>query len=97
MLQRDLDIGLDDNELTPWLIPGLCADAEPHSYSVPTLDLDRHGFLIEYSIDPTIRRKVTEILGCDFKRLIPHTHFPKIMAHIEKQEVLRFSADWLEQ
>ena len=97
MLQRDLDIGLEDNELTPWLIPGLCPEAKPYSYSVPTLDFGRHGFVIEYSIDPTIRKKVTEILGYEFERLVPHTHFVKIMAHIEKQEVLRFSADWLEQ
>lgn len=97
MLQRDLDIGLDDNRLTPWPIPGLCADAEPHSYPVPTLDVGRHGFAIEYSIDPAIRRKVTQVLGGRFDRLVPRTHFPIIMAHIKKQEILRFSSDWLEQ
>jgi len=97
MLQRDLNIGLDDNKLTPWLIPGLCQNARPYSYSVPTLDVGRHGFIIEYSIDPTIRKKVTKILGCEFERLVPQIHFPKIMTHIEKQEVLRFSAEWLDQ
>ena len=97
MLQRDLDIGLDDGELTPWLIPGLCTDAEPHSYPIPTLDFGRHGFAIEYSINPAIHRKVTEVLGHEFDRLVPHVHFPIIMAHIEKQEILRFSGDWLEQ
>lgn len=97
MLQRDLDIGLDDKELAPWLIPGLCPGAQPYSYSVPTLDVGRHGFVIEYSIDPAIRKKVTEILGHEFERLVPHTHFPEIMAHIEKQEILRFHADWFDE
>jgi hypothetical protein len=86
MLKRDLDIGLEDNKQTPWLIPGLCEDAEPYSYTIPTLDFERYGFLIEYSIDPAMRKKTTSILGCEFERLVPHTHFPKIMAHIVEQE-----------
>lgn len=54
--------------------------------SIPTLDFERYGFLIEYSIDPAIRKKTTSILGYEFERLVPHTHFPKIMAHIVEQE-----------
>ena len=86
MLKRDLDIGLEDNKKTPWPIPGLCEDAELYSYPIPTLDFKRYDFVVEYSIDPAIRRITTNILGYEFDRLIPHTHFPKIMAHIVEQE-----------
>jgi hypothetical protein len=41
---------------------------------------------VEYSIDPAIRKKTTKILGYEFERLVPHTHFPKIMAYIKEQE-----------
>ena len=97
MLLRDLDIGLEDNELSPFLIPGLCPDVEPHSYSIPTLDFERYDFVIEYSIDPAIRKITTNILGCEFEHLVPHTHFPRIMAHIVQQEALISAADWLEE
>ena len=97
MLRRDLDIGLEDNTQTPWLIPGLCEDAEPYSYTIPTLDFERHDFVIEYSIDPAIRKKTAKILGYEFDRLVPHMHFPKIMAHIMKQEALISAWNWLEK
>ena len=29
MKKRNFDIGLDDGEITPWLVPGICPDAKP--------------------------------------------------------------------
>ena len=51
--ERNMDIGLDDGYITPTLVPGICPDAEPQSYPVPTLDnCYKYGFSIKLEVEP---------------------------------------------
>ena len=95
MLRRHLDIGLGDNMVEPWLIPGLCDRAEPYAYPVPGLDFAEYGFSLKYSIRPTIKRKVTAILGAQVDRIRPDVHLPRIMDHISKDAATRFASYWI--
>lgn len=53
MIQRNMDIGLDDGFVTPILVPGICQDAAPLSYPVPKLDLlKRFGFIMHFEVEP---------------------------------------------
>ena len=55
--KRNLDIGLDDGYVTPWLIPSVCecegATAQP--YSVPNIrDISKYGFSAKLEIEPRV-------------------------------------------
>ena len=90
-LRRHLDIGVEgDNEVAPWLIPGLCELADAHAYPVPDLDFSEYGFSVEYSIKPAIRKKVGRVLGEKVERIQPEVHFAKIMEHIHEDVMERF-------
>jgi hypothetical protein len=53
MLLRNMDMGLDNGHVSPALVPGVCPQAEPMNYPVPTLDTaKRYGFTIEIEIKP---------------------------------------------
>lgn len=53
MIQRNMDIGLDDGHVTPVLVPGVCQDAEPQIYPAPKLDLTNHlGFTVQLEVKP---------------------------------------------
>ncbi|MGB7159857.1 MAG: DUF4056 domain-containing protein, partial [Tepidisphaeraceae bacterium] len=58
-LKRQLDVGLSDDTVHPWLVPGLpfARDAAPQSFALPTLtQVNGHDFADFYSvrIDPNI-------------------------------------------
>jgi len=95
MLRRHLDIGLGDNMVEPWLIPGLCDGARPRAYRVPGLDFTGYGFSIRYSIKPTVKGKVTAILGEKVERIQPDIHLPKIMEYIRIDAATRFASYWI--
>jgi hypothetical protein len=53
MKERNFDIGLDDGLVTPTLVPGVCDDAQPQSYPVPTLDkFYKYGFSMDFELEP---------------------------------------------
>ena len=90
MKKRNLDVGLDDNYITPWLVPGICPDAEPQSLPVPDLEaICERGFDVRIQLDPQIfeKGKIYHSIGLAAdSRVRPQVDFPKIMAVIEKHE-----------
>jgi hypothetical protein len=90
MKRRNLDVGLDDYRITPWLVPGICPDAEPRLYPVPGVELlCSYGFDFEVEIEPNImeKGKIYHSIGlAGNKRIRPQVDFPRIMAFINKQE-----------
>jgi hypothetical protein len=90
MKRRNLDVGMDDGYITPWLVPGICPDAEPLSYPVPDLEaIYRYGFNADVELEPHILEKSKiyhSIHLAGDKRIRPQVDFRKIMAVIEKQE-----------
>ncbi len=95
MKARNLDIGMDDGYITPWLVPYLaeCEGAKAQPYLAPNLDLlSEYGFEIKYEFEPRERQK-GKILKIVYgkkrqKRLVPSVHFPKIMEYIRNDAVV---------
>jgi len=53
MKVRNMDIGLDDGQITPLLVPSMCDQPQPQSYPVPTLtSFNKHGFTMDLYIRP---------------------------------------------
>jgi hypothetical protein len=53
MVQRNMDIGLDDGFVTPVLVPDICQGEKPVSYPVPKLDMfNRLGFSMILEVRP---------------------------------------------
>ncbi|MBN1787989.1 MAG: DUF4056 domain-containing protein [Sedimentisphaerales bacterium] len=54
--KRNFDIGIDDNIVTPLIVPDICQcanDSQIQSYPVPTLDfLLKYGFSMKFEIEP---------------------------------------------
>lgn len=92
--KRNLDIGIDDGYVTPWLVPGICSNTTPVSYAVPEPDLlKKYGFSIELKIEPKIMEShkifKTVYPDSDGKYILPSKNFPEIMKEITKQEIKR--------
>jgi hypothetical protein len=89
MLKRNFDIGTDDGAITPWLVPGICPDAQPLPLPVPNLEfLKPLGFCVELEIEPKEleKNKILEALNLDgHTRIRPEIHFPIIMEYIKKE------------
>lgn len=90
---RNLDIGLDDGLVTPWLVPSLdcCCDSKPQPYPAPTLDsISKYGFSAKVEIKPTSweTNKILNIVYPNKKqrksRIEPALHFAAIMDYIKK-------------
>ena len=89
--KRNFDIGIDDGYVSPWLVPGICENAEPVSYAVPNLDfLEDLGFSIEIKIEPKVmvKNKIFKVVfsNGNGKYIIPSEHFPLIIKDIIKKE-----------
>lgn len=86
---RSMDIGLYDGLVTPVLVPGVCIDAEPKSYSVPALDvLKKYGFAMNLEIEPK-EFESGRILRIIYpngggKKIRPAEHLPIVMDYIKK-------------
>lgn len=96
---RNLDIGLDDGHITPWLVPSLdeCPGAKPKDSPVPNLDfLADYGFSVKLEIEPREVEKA-KILKAAYpntkkrsKRIEPAVHFRAIMNQIEREAEKKF-------
>ncbi|OHB74683.1 MAG: hypothetical protein A2Z25_09425 [Planctomycetes bacterium RBG_16_55_9] len=90
MKRRNLDVGLDDHRITPWLVPDICPGAEPRPYFVPDVKLlGAYGFDIEVEIEPRVleKGKIYHSIGlAGSSRIRPRIDFPALMAAIEKRE-----------
>jgi hypothetical protein len=92
MKQRNMDIGDIDGFVTPMLIPGICPDAKPLSYPIPTLRLlPKYGFKIGLEIEPKVFEgpKILRIVypGGDGKMIRPSVDFPIIMNYIRNEGI----------
>ncbi len=100
---RNLDIGLGDGFVTPWLVPSLdeCPGAQPKDYPAPNLDcLAEYGFSVRLEIQPreVEKRKILKIVYPDSKRrkgkrIEPAVHFAAIMDYIERDAEEKFGRD----
>jgi len=89
MKRHNFDVGLDDGTIMPMLVPEICPGTVAEPYPVPRADVLReNGFNIEVGIDPRVKKtKIHNLIGLDEKSLIvPETHFPMIMTHIETED-----------
>lgn len=97
MKKRNLDIGLDDNRITPMIIPGICQGARPKSYPVPDSDVSRYGFSIKYHILPREfeKGKILRIVypNGKGKMIKPDIHFAPIMAHIREKAIKKYGIE----
>jgi len=88
---RSMDIGLYDGLVTPVLIPGVCLNAEPKSYPVPTLDaLKKYGFRMSLEIHPKelVSSKILKVVypnGMLDRKIHPAEHLPIVMDYIKKE------------
>jgi hypothetical protein len=90
MKKRNLDVGLGDNRVTPWLVPGICPDAKARSLSVPDVGLlHAYGFDVAVEMEPHVleKGKIYQSIGlAKHSRIRPETDFPKILTFIGKHE-----------
>jgi hypothetical protein len=90
MRVRHTDIGLYDGVITPLLVPGICEQAEPRTYPVPTLEkAAQFGFDVTLYVEPKEFEK-NDILQVvcpemDCQTVCLPDDLPILMAHIESQ------------
>jgi hypothetical protein len=102
MNKRNLDMGLDDGFVTPWLIPSVseCEGAEAQPYPVPDIGtISKYGFSVKFETEPRIWQGST-ILNIAYpqgkpkgKRIEPAIHLAPIMDYIKKDAVRRYGPD----
>lgn len=94
MKKRNLDIGVDDGFVTPMIVPGICDQARPEHFPVPSPDVSQYGFSMDYHIVPREfeRGKILRIVHANrkAKTITPQTHFAPIMAHITNVAIQKF-------
>ena len=92
MVKRHLDVGLDDGQITPWLVPNVsgCEAPGPQPCPVPNLSLLReYGFHVTHEIKPREweKHKILRAVYPDRKnrkdRIEPAKHFGVLMAHVQ--------------
>jgi len=99
MKKRNMDIGLDDGYVTPWLVPDVpqCPDAQPVSYPIPSLDLlDKYGFKMKLVIEmhEWEAPKILNVVYPDGRKgrntVVPAVHMPIIMDGIRQRAIKRW-------
>lgn len=94
---RNLDIGLEDNLITPYLVADMnCGEnTEVKSLVLPDWDISKYGFSIKLEIEPREWEK-NKILKAVYpkkenrkKRIEPAIHFPIIMKFIKNEAIKR--------
>ncbi len=102
MNKRNLDLGVDDGHITPWIVRDLdaCPGAEPRAYAVPSLSgLCELGFTAKVEIEPggLERNKILQVVYPDpnkrADRIEPDLHFRPIMEHIRWEAIERFGPE----
>lgn len=92
MKRRNFDVGFDDGFISPFRVPGACADVPEEPGHVPTLEaVHRNGFGVRLTLTPKeyeggeILRIVH--LSSRGKVLEPEQDFPVIIEHIRKEAI----------
>jgi hypothetical protein len=92
--KRHFDIGTDDGEITPIVIPvEECNGIEPEVFKVPQLEYaEKLDFHIRFEIEPkTQREKIKNIIGTEKVDVI--NHFPIIIRHIKQEAINKYGVD----
>lgn len=88
MSRRQLDAGLDDGQVVPWLVPSFseCGDREPESFELPWVGrpCGHEGRIVVDSILLQVDA-VRASAGIDGQTRLEEKHFPAILAAIEKE------------
>ena len=90
--KRYLDVGVEGESLTPWLVRDLsfCASNDPESFSVPTIttvmDLDCSE-IFDVRIEPRIMeaKRIRSVIESHPRHIRPKDHFPQLMERIHDQ------------
>lgn len=98
MKKRNFDVGFDDGQVTPWLVPGMYPQVEPVPCPVPdTSCLAEYDFAINVQIDPKVmeKYKIYTALGLDpsHDRMQMETDFPKLLEYIKSEAQSRDGMD----
>lgn len=102
MKKRNLDIGLDDGAITPWIVPSLdaCPNAEAQPYAVPTLEpLFELGFYVKVEVEPgglerdRLLRAAYPEAETPPRLIVPAVHFHPIMARIKAEAVEKYGPE----
>lgn len=98
MKKRSFDVGFDNGQVTPWLVPGMFPDAAPQPCPAPTLDwLGKYGFKFNIQLDPKAAEKSKIYKALDLNsskdRLRVSVHFPMLVKLIHKEAQNRYGED----
>jgi hypothetical protein len=96
--KRSFDTGSDDGFVTPWLVPGMCSDAEALPSPIPNLDfLDDYGISMELEIEPRFsdKDKILRIAypDGDGKRINPKVHFSEILEDVKNRAIIKYGPE----
>ncbi len=93
-LRRNLDTGLDDGFIDPWIVPGLGAESRVAAVRYPAPDRndrdiaghDCRGFLT-FSCEPHLRNKAiaAQVLPPGEDRAIPRRDYPRLIEKIRRE------------
>ena len=98
MKKRNFDVGFDDGQITPWLVPGMYPDVKPLPCPVPDTNcLADYGFQIKVRMDPRVaeKTKIYKALALDPSHdwIQVDRDFPRLLDHIQRQAQTRYGAD----
>ncbi len=91
MKKHNFDAGLDDGLISPVLVSGMCPEAEPLPWPVPSLEsLAGYGFGMRVEIEPLIwqKDKIWHSIGLakNVSRVDPEVYFPAMVDAIKKSD-----------
>lgn len=94
MIERNMDVGLENGFVTPILVPGVCENAKPRPYPVPTLDtLNKYGFTMSFEVQPEEfeKNKIFKIIypNGGGKRIRFPEHLVEIMDYTKAEAIKR--------
>jgi len=94
MIQRNMDIGMENGLVTPILVPGACEGAKPQPYPVPILDtLNKYGFTMRFEVEPAEfeKNKILKIIypKGGGKRIRFPGHLVEIMDYTKAEAIKR--------
>ena len=92
MKKRNFDVGLEDGQIAPFRVPGICSGTPEIPCIVPRLDsLALYGFTMNLKMTPyeSERKNILNIVYPNRRGTIlePEQHFPQIIRHIRNEAI----------
>lgn len=99
-LRRHLDLALQDNSMTPWVVSGLsfCLNAQPFIFHLPDLtEIEGRplGNIWRVQIEPNVveANKIRNVIGTDEPLVDYHRDMPALLEDIRKELIDRHGPD----